>query len=540
MLANDFDPAAMPGSEFVDHFTQALIESELLCLLEAEAIIQSERSLYTFTKYVWPIVEPGREFIDNWHIGAICEHLQAVTWMQIQNLLINIPPRHMKSTLVDVIWPVWTWIQKFDDTGMPKSFRAGPQVKFLTGAHNEALATRDAVASRNLIMNHQFQVGFGRRFTMQKDQNQKHRYENNYKGYRLAFGMKTGVTGEGGDIVVVDDPHSVMEGMFSEVEREKALNTWDQQLANRLNDPVKGGRVGVMQRLHAKDWAGHVLEQMNWVHLKIPQEFSSKSRCVTILGWQDPRTYDGELLWEARFPKHIIEQEKKRLGPAGYAGQQQQEPFIEGGGIVPVESFKYAPYPPGDFVEWAHNYFVQIVQFWDTAQKDKEINDPWAGGTWGIAPNGTRWLLDICHQRMTYPIGKQTVIDYHNKWRPHGIVIEDKSTGSSLIQELTNPPDPRPGQPRVTALPVIPFEPEQDKLTRMSVESPAIAAGMVYLMDGAPWLFDFKTECQHFPNGDHDDRVDMLSMALKYFRLNEMAVPVVGPGGDESSSYWRR
>jgi predicted phage terminase large subunit-like protein len=295
-----------------------------------------------------------------------------------------------------------------------------------------------------------------------------------------------------------------------------------------------------MQRLHAKDWTGHVLEQMNWVHLKLPQEYSSKSKCVTSIGWQDPRAKDGELLWAARFPPNIIEQEKKRLGPAGFAGQQQQEPFIEGGGIVPVEAFKYMAYPPGDLIEWAHSYFELLVQVWDTAQKDKEINDPWAGSTWGLAPNGTRVLLEVVHARMTYPIGKQTVIDYHNKWRPHVVVIEDKSTGSSLIQELTNPPDPRPGHPRIMALPVIGMEPDKDKLTRMSVESPAIAAGMVFLMDGADWLFDFKTECQHFPNGDHDDRVDMLSMALKYFRLNELAVPVVSPGGDTSESYWRR
>ena len=142
--------------------------------------------------------------------------------------------------------------------------------------------------------------------------------------------------------------------------------------------------------------------------------------------------------------------------------------------------------------------------FWDTAQKEKELNDPWAGGAWGRGDDNRLYLMDLAHDRMSYPTGKERVIAFYNKHKPSAVVVEDKSSGTAILQEC-----------KLLGIPVLAFEPEGDKVMRMSVESPAIEAGMVGIPEDAPWVFDFLTECQGFPDASHDDRVDMMSMALK-------------------------
>jgi predicted phage terminase large subunit-like protein len=148
------------------------------------------------------------------------------------------------------------------------------------------------------------------------------------------------------------------------------------------------------------------------------------------------------------------------------------------------------------------------MQCWDTAQKaDELLNCPWVCGTWVRTRTGY-YLIDIVREWMTYPQGKRMVKSLAEKYTPQIILIEDKSTGSSLLQDL----------PLESTLPLLPFEPESDKITRLAVETPAIEAGNVWLPESSPWLGDFLLEIGHFPLGSTMDQADMLSMALKYFR----------------------
>jgi hypothetical protein len=247
-----------------------------------EEILDSESSRPQFIRYAWEEVEPGTTFVPGFHLDAICEHLEAVSHGRVRNLLINIPPRHMKSLAVCVFWPVWEWITH-------------PQRRWLFASYASSLSVRDSLKCRRLIESPWFQRRFGDRFQLCGDQNAKDRFDNDRSGCRLATSIGGAATGEGGDRVVVDDPHNVVE-RESDAARELALTWWDQTMSTRLNDPKTGAKVIVMQRIHERDLSGHVLEQGGYVHLCLPAEFESARRCITSIGWRDRRSAEGELL----------------------------------------------------------------------------------------------------------------------------------------------------------------------------------------------------------------------------------------------------
>jgi predicted phage terminase large subunit-like protein len=289
--------------------------------------LRAERYLKAFITAAWPVVQPGTDFIDGPHLDALCEHLTAVTRGEIRNLLINVPPRHMKSLAVGVFWPAWEWI-------------FAPQRRWLFASYAANLSERDSNHCRRLIQSQWYRHHWGDRFMLCPDQNAKHRFENDKSGSRIATSVGGWATGEGGDRVVVDDPHNVVE-RESEPARLEALRWWDESMSTRLNDPKTGAKVIVMQRIHEKDLSGHVLEQGGYVHLCLPAEFEPSRRCVTVIGWRDWRTAEGDLLWPARVGPEEIAGFKRSLGSNAYAGQFQQRPAPAGGARFRAEWFRY-------------------------------------------------------------------------------------------------------------------------------------------------------------------------------------------------------
>ena len=300
-------------------------------------------TLSEFIRGAWRILEPVTPYVHGWHIDAICEHLAAVTHGQIRNLLINIPPRHMKSLSVSVFWPMWVW-----------TFR--PEMRWLFSAYAESLSIRDSLKCRRLIQSLWYQSQWGNVFQLTSDQNVKGRFENSRTGYRLATGVGGSATGEGGDIVVVDDAHKTHEAESEQV-RENVLIWWDETMSTRLNNPNTGAKVIVMQRIHENDLSGHVLEQGGYEHLCLPAEYEPTSY-VTGIGWSDPRQMEGELIWPQRFNSTAIADLKRDLGVYGSAGQLQQRPVPRGGGM-----FQYAQ------IETIERVPVQAarVRYWDLA-----------------------------------------------------------------------------------------------------------------------------------------------------------------------------
>jgi predicted phage terminase large subunit-like protein len=464
------------------------------------------RSLREFVRQAWHIVEPSTPFVPGWHIDAIVEHLEAVTRGEIRNLLINVPPRHMKSLLVSVFWPAWEWIR-------------WPERRWLYSSYGAQLSIRDSIKCRRLIESPWYQHHFGHVFALTSDQNTKGRFDNNRSGYRLSTSVGGAATGEGGDRIVCDDPHNVQEAE-SDAVRKATLDWFDVVMSTRVNDPKTAAKVVVMQRCHQQDLSGHLIEQGGWEHLCLPAEFDGAA-CTTSLGWSDPRTEHGELLWPDRFGPKEVADLKVSLGSYAAAGQLQQRPSPSGGGVIKRHWFRYwqprgMDLPPvmvrlPDGVERAivaiemPRRVDEQIQSWDCAFKDLETSDYVVGQAWGRL--GPTYLLgDQIRGRMDFPATLNAVRELTRRFPgTMAKLIEDKANGSAVIQMLYRE---IPG--------ILPVNPEGGKIARAAAASPLIEAGNVYLPHPlyAPWVNDFIEECAAFPNGAHDDQVDAMTQAL--------------------------
>ena len=455
----------------------------------------AERSLKEFVSQAWSIVEPKNQFLSNWHIDAICEHLEAVSKGQIKKLIINIPPRSLKSLTVCVFWPAWEWTWN-------------PSCRWIFASYSERLSARDSRKCRYVITSPWYQRSWGNKFKLFKDQNAKLRYDNDKMGYRIATSVAGVGTGEGGDRFVCDDPHSVLEAL-SDTKRIHAIDWYDQAVTTRGDNP-NSAKVVIMQRLNEGDLSGHLLaKNAGYEHLCLPMEYEGMNRCSTSLSFIDPRTEQNEILHKTRYNRPQIEELKKDMTPYAVAGQLQQRPVPLEGGMIQWNWFKrYMDLPSKDT-------YIETIQVWDTAQKANELlNCPWVCGTWMIFYDGY-YLVDILRRWMNYPDGKKEVFLQAERYNPNTIIIEDKSTGQSLIQEM--PTYEYNGKKFHYS--IVPFEPEGDKETRMYVEAPQIHAGKVLLPIDAPWMSNFEPEVKSFPNSNFKDQIDMLSMFLKCMRV---------------------
>ena len=411
----------------------------------------------------------------------------------------------MKSLLVSVLWPAWEWIRC-------------PERRWLYSSYGAQLSIRDSVKCRRLIESPWYQSQWGDRFALTSDQNTKGRFDNDRSGYRLSTSVGGAATGEGGDRIVCDDPNNVNEVESDSV--RKATNDWyDIVMSTRVNDPKTAAKVVVMQRCHQQDLSGHLLEQGGWEHLCLPAEYEGPP-CVTSIGWRDPRTEHGELLWPERFGSPEIESLKRSLGSYAAAGQLQQRPSPAEGGMLKRHWWRFWQ-PPGanlppivvrlpdgtqqSVIAQEIRTVEEQIQSWDCAFKDLETSDYVVGQVWGR--RGAAFLLiDQDRARMDCPATVKAVRAVSQRW-PGTIakLIEDKANGSAVIQMLGRE---LPG--------ILPVTPEGGKVARAAAVSPLIEAGNVYLPHPQfmPWVNEFIEECAAFPNGAHDDQVDAMTQAL--------------------------
>jgi hypothetical protein len=231
--------------------------------LEAEL---ARRSLRTFVDVAWPLVEPRVPFAPNWHIDAICEHLEAVSRGEITKLLINVPPACMKSYLVSVFWPAWEW-----------ATHGGLRV--FTASFGSPLAIRDNRRMRDIVTSAWYRRHY--QVELREDQNQKIRYDTTASGWRIASSVGGIGMGEHPDRIIIDDPHNTRQAE-SDVERQAAMHWFDRTIGTRgVSRGVK--LVVIMQRLHERDLSGHILERADaddWTHLCLPMRYESGRAAV--------------------------------------------------------------------------------------------------------------------------------------------------------------------------------------------------------------------------------------------------------------------
>lgn len=470
----------------------------------------ARRRLHEFVMQAWHVLEPDTPFVDGLHVRAICEHLQAVTEGRIRHLIINVPPGHAKSLLTAVFWPTWVWISH-------------PQTRWLFSSHREPLATRDSLKCRRLIESSWYQERWGDRYQLTLDQNQKNRFESTRTGYRVVVPMNAG-TGERGDYVVVDDPHTVDQAE-SDVQRQSSIEWWNGSMSTRLNNLSTGHFIVIQQRLHELDLTGDLLQKGGYEHLCLPAEFEPDRRCTTSIGWSDPRTAAGELLWPQRQRQKDLDGLKRSLGSYHYAGQYQQRPSPAEGGIFKRSWWRYwrpahldlppvqVRMPNGELVGietvQLPERFDQVIESWDLAFKDQATSDCVAGGVWG-AVGADRFLLDQRCERLDMPATLQAIRDMSKKWPQAGVkLVEDRANGPAVLALL---------QHEIPGL--IAVNPEGGKVARAQAVSPQIESGNVYLPHPlvAPWVEGFIEECASFPKGRHDDQVDQMTQALNRLR----------------------
>lgn len=432
-------------------------------------------------------LNPSAHYIPNWHLRVMAEYLLAVEQQQVHRLIINMPPRYMKSLTVSVAWPAWLLGQN-------------AAARIIVASYAANLSLKHSLDCRNLV-----ESGWYRRIfpntKILSGQNEKHKYMTTDFGFRLATSVGGTVTGEGGDILIVDDPLNPSQAE-SRLFRNLANRWFDHTFSSRLNDKRNGGIVLVMQRLHAQDLSGYLQEKGNWEILELAaiaertQHFISKNF--------DYRRKAGECLHEVREDARMLARVKHEMGSYAFAAQYQQQPLSIIGGMVKPEwlgRYQDSGFGIRDLV---------ITQSWDTAIKAGAHNDPSVCITFANV-EGQHYVLDVLRERLEYPQLRRKMIELAEKWNPQAVLVEDKASGQSLLQDLR----------QNTQLPLIACMPKLDKVTRFASITPQIEAGRLLLPERASWLAEFEQELCSFPDSPHDDQVDALSQYLNWIRERE-------------------
>ena len=458
-------------------------------LIEIDRELVRIGGLRMFAELAWPQVEAEGTFKGNWHIDTICQELENVSRGENLRLGIAVPPRSMKSLLVAVFWPAWDWIDH-------------PERRWLFASYAQNLSIRDNMKCRRLIQSPWYQARWGHSFNLAKDQNAKGRFENDKHGYRLATSVDAQMTGEGGDICVVDDPHNVRQAE-SEATREGTVQWFDEAMQSRLNDPVTGAFVIIQQRVHQRDLLGHVISSARKAKpyrlVCLPAEYDTKHPYI----WPgDPRTQDGELLWPDRVPREQLEELKAALGLYAAAAQLQQLPAPREGGIFKRHWFHKIKVAPADTV-WIRGW-----DFAGTIQKElKSDPDYTATVKVGYSRATRKWIIDGADhwQVEQHEVERLLLATALNDGYSVRIKLpqDPASAGKALAQNMMTILSAF----QAKATPVT-----GDKMQRALPLAGQAGIGNVQMVEG-PWNDAYLDEMTGFPTAAHDDWEDATSEA---------------------------
>lgn len=468
-----------------------------------------ESNLYTFVREAWPIVEPGTPFEDNWHVHVICDALERISAGERARLVINIPPRHMKSLLVSVFWPCWEWITQ-------------PHRRWLFASYSGDLSVKHSIDRRTIIESEWYQRHWSHRVRLLKDANLKTQFTNTARGHMVATSVGGTITGKGGTRLVCDDPINP-EQAASDLEREKASRWFRRTFVNRVDSDRNSAIVLVMQRLHEDDPSGIALGDLGYAHLKIeaicePPEGQDAVRYVT-----SARTYvrkRGNVLWPSRYNEIFLREQKVALGENGFAGQYQQVPHAKGGTLFlvdrlqllsDVDYFRLRP----EVVAWC--------RAWDAAGTPGG-GDYTAGAKVGLLRDG-RVLIDHLHR---------------HQWASADVNALILNTAASDGREVFIREEQEPGsagaavvQQRQRQLMGYLYEGRRstgEKIVRWQPFSVHVNNGNVLVAPGA-WRREMIAEMEAAPRGRKDDQIDALSLAYNELTLALQTGLVVVPLG---------
>lgn len=503
---------------------------------KAEARVEGDRrmclgSFAAFCREAWHVVEPTTKYQHNWHIDVICEHLEALFWglpaksgpnagQPVRNLVINIPPRHMKSLLCSVMFPAWCWAHD-------------PGRQFFYSSYAQGLSDDHAAKTKRLIESEWYRLRFGptgnpaldsRGYVGPAGKQQVRQFELDHGGARLASSVLGKTTGAGGDILVADDPHNVLE-RESEKKMARVITWWSRAMASRGNDPRTFARLVVMQRVAEDDLAGWCIDQ-GYDALIIPARYEGRAE-IGVLGHVDPRAF-GEIvenapMWPERFGDAELAALEKSLQEDA-AGQLQQRPAPIGGRTFRMTAINRMSAVVRDAV-LQPGKLDELITVWDLASKPRSKRGRkrsyTVGAVWGRKGSNV-FLLDVYRAQVGFDDQLEAIEAMAHKWpdaRP--IYIEDKANGIAAGDLL-----------RKTIPGVMMVEPRGDKDQRARAVSAFFKAGNVWVPVEAiaPWVAAWWREHEYFPDAANDDQVDTTSMALDILLVHGWAEPAAPEG----------
>jgi predicted phage terminase large subunit-like protein len=451
---------------------------------------------YYFSNFIYKCfstINPGIVYKHNWHIDLIANNLEKARNGKIQRLMINMPPRALKSICVSVAWPAWL-------------LGHNPKCRVIVASYSQVLSNKLSIDCKNIMQSEWYRELFPDTI-ISKGNNTKSKFVTTEHGFRFATSIGGSLIGEGGDYLIIDDPHHPNQ-VNSARQRQKVLEWYEQSFATRLNDKNKGAIILVMQRLHEGDLSGYLLTKSKiWHQLKIPAIIKEDKKLI--LGEnefiQEYFIQEGNPLQPDREDLSRLMQIQEELGTYNFAAQYMQEPISASSSLLNKENIC--------FYTKLEN-FEYIVQSWDTAIKVSSHADYSVCTTWAVQQN-KYYLIDMVRQKYEYSELKKAAIEQASKYNPSFIIIEDKASGQSLIQDLVIE----------TNFNISKYKPTTDKITRFAASVPFFESGRINLPEKAPWLNIFLQEIMAFPNGNNDDIVDSLSQFIEVIKRHRHMLP---------------
>ncbi len=435
-----------------------------------------------FYEKCFALLEPGTTFLDNWHIHAIAEALRKIEAGEVTRLIINVPPRSGKSTLVSVAFTAWL-------------LGHDPRLKIICVSYSESLAKVHASAFRNVVKTDWYRRAFPR-FQIARGGDRSVESITTERGFRYAVSIAGPVMGRGADLIIADDALSP-EAALSDAVRLRELNFWDTAHRTRLNDKQKGAFIHVSQRLHQDDLVGHVLSSGDWEHLLIPAIAPEAKRYpISPTAFYDRKV--DEVLDPIREPREALDEMRRAIGSMQFSAQYMQEPVPPEGNLVHRAWLRFYDEEPPEF--------QTLVATWDTASTIEETSSYSVGMLWGSV-GSDYYLLEVMRGRYETPNLRRKIIEFNAAWEPDATLIEDTELGRSLQQELR----------RTEHLRALLRRPRYDKQARLLAQLARFEAGQVHLPKEAPWLSCYVDELLAFPRSKHNDQVDATSQVLDYF-----------------------
>ncbi|MBF8246374.1 MAG: phage terminase large subunit [Rickettsia sp.] len=424
----------------------------------------------------------GEEFIHNWHIDLISDYLEAIRVKHVKRLIINIPPRSLKSLCVNVMWTSWMLGCK-------------PNCRIISASYSSALSIKHSVDARSIIQTDWYQNIFPHT-RISPTQNQKYKFLTTQNGFRLATSVGGTLTGEGGDILIIDDPHNPVN-INSNKMRNHTIEWFENSFLTRMNNKHEAVVIVIMQRLHQEDLSGYLISKGGWELLKIPA-LAQEDIKFTIFN----KTYffaKGSLMNSKLDNLESLTKLKNEIGNKNYSAQYLQSALKENFNLLSKNEISFYNQIP--------KYFSYFALSWDTAIKTSIKSDYTVCSCWGIL-NDCYYLVDLIREKMGYPLLKNHALHQIKKFNPKYVIIEDKSSGQSLIQDLYSEGFKN----------IYPIKPHQDKFTRFASIIPFFQSGNIILPAKSSFTQILVQEITSFPSTTHDDIVDSLSQFVIFIR----------------------